>query len=69
MGQKGMQTLMQILEAKNQECGEDRHEVMVYPGAKHGFAVRGDRRDPLMKEGGDKSEDQAVRWFQRWFDA
>jgi dienelactone hydrolase len=44
-----------------------RYEVVVYPGAKHGFAVRGDRADPMQREKGEQSEDQAVKWFRRWF--
>ncbi|EAQ93765.1 hypothetical protein CHGG_02000 [Chaetomium globosum CBS 148.51] len=52
--------------------GEDkasgpRYEAVVYPGAKHGFAVRGDKADPMQRNRGEQSEDQAVRWFQRWF--
>lgn len=50
------------------EGGSDpRYEVVVYPNAKHGFAVRGDKADPMQRERGEKSEDQAVRWFKRWF--
>jgi dienelactone hydrolase len=68
MGKEKMQTLVRILEGKNAEVGgEGRHEAVVYPGAKHGFAVRGDRADPKQRERGEQSEEQAVRWFQRWF--
>ncbi|KAH6853252.1 hypothetical protein B0I37DRAFT_348722 [Chaetomium sp. MPI-CAGE-AT-0009] len=44
-----------------------RYEMVVYPGARHGFAVRGNREDPLQREKGEQSEDQAVRWFRLWF--
>jgi dienelactone hydrolase len=68
MGKEKMQTLVRILEGKNAEVGgEGRHEAVVYPGAKHGFAVRGDRADSKQRERGEQSEEQAVRWFQRWF--
>ncbi|KAK0731879.1 hypothetical protein B0H67DRAFT_640218 [Lasiosphaeris hirsuta] len=69
MGARGMVRLRAILEAKNDAAGKEVHEVVVYPGAKHGFAVRGDRADALQKERGDKSEDQAVRWFRLHFEA
>ncbi|KAI9678029.1 MAG: hypothetical protein M1817_005973 [Caeruleum heppii] len=38
-------------------------EVVVYEGAKHGFAVRGNPGDEKEKEHGQKAEDQAVAWF------
>ena len=41
------------------------HEVVVYEGATHGFAVRGDPKDPRQAEFGLRAEDQAVRWFQK----
>lgn len=48
-----------ILERK----GEVPSETVVYPGAKHGFAVRGDPGDEKEKEQGIEAEDQAVKWF------
>ncbi|OLN85924.1 Protein AIM2-like protein 3 [Colletotrichum chlorophyti] len=42
-------------------------EVVEYPGAKHGFAVRGDPNDQRQADLGMQAEDQAVRWFRRWF--
>ncbi|KAL2127094.1 hypothetical protein VTI74DRAFT_11331 [Chaetomium olivicolor] len=68
MGKEKMQRLVKILEGKNAERGEEAHEAVVYPGAKHGFAVRGDREDPRQRERGEESEEQAVRWFRRWFE-
>lgn len=78
MGQEKRKEVMGILKDKNKASvreaeGADRPivpnalEVVVYPGAKHGFAVGGDREDPLQKEGGDQAEDQAVRWFSIWY--
>ncbi|KAL0475027.1 hypothetical protein QR685DRAFT_567895 [Neurospora intermedia] len=75
MGQEKRKEVMGILKDKNKASvreaeGADRPivpnalEVVVYPGAKHGFAVGGDREDPLQKEGGDQAEDQAVRIFK-----
>jgi dienelactone hydrolase len=70
LGKEKMKLLTEILERKNTKGGaqEERFEVVVYPGAKHGFVVRGDLGDPLQKERGEKSEEQAVRWFRRWFE-
>jgi dienelactone hydrolase len=67
MGADRMCRLVGILEAKDVGENEGSYEAVVYPGAKHGFAVRGDRSDPLQRERGEQSEEQAVRWFRRWF--
>jgi len=45
----------------------DVHEVVVIPGAKHGFAVRGAPDDEKAMEQGMQAEDQAVAWFDKWF--
>jgi dienelactone hydrolase len=50
-----------ILEKKG-----DDHEVVIYPGGKHGFAVRGDPSDPTQKELAEQAEAQALAWFKRW---
>lgn len=50
-----------ILEKKG-----DDHQVVIYPGAKHGFAVRGDPKDPKQKEFADQAEEQAIQWFSKW---
>ncbi|KFY23050.1 hypothetical protein V493_06135 [Pseudogymnoascus sp. VKM F-4281 (FW-2241)] len=49
-----------ILEKKG-----DDHEVVIYPGAKHGFAVRGDPKDPKQKEFAEQAEEQAIKWFSK----
>ncbi|KAK3355581.1 hypothetical protein B0H65DRAFT_452472 [Neurospora tetraspora] len=77
MGREKMKEVTRILEDKNKTSATEvevegadmpnAYEVVVYPGAKHGFAVRGDPEDPLQKERGDQSEVQAVRWFSKWF--
>ncbi|KAI9717649.1 MAG: hypothetical protein M1812_004594 [Candelaria pacifica] len=52
-----------ILEKKS----ELKHEVVVYEGAKHGFAVRGDPGSEKGQEQMVEAEDQAVAWFSKWF--
>ncbi len=49
------------------EKGADMHEVVIIPGAKHGFAVRAKPDDKEAVEQGLKAEEQAVAWFNRWF--
>ena len=46
-----------------------KHEVVVIPGAKHGFAVRGNPGDEEEVKQGIQAEDQAVAWFDKWFAA
>lgn len=74
MGKEKMVSLVKTLEGKcagegtaEGEREEGRYEAVVYPGAKHGFAVRGDPGDPLQRESEEGSEEQAVRWFRRFF--
>jgi dienelactone hydrolase len=42
------------------------HEVVIYAGAKHGFAVRGDPKDPKQVDLGEKAGQQALAWFTKW---
>lgn len=60
---KQVEQMKKILEEK----GRERHEVVVIPGAKHGFAIRAKPDDKEAVEHGLKAEEQAVRWFNRWF--
>jgi dienelactone hydrolase len=65
MAMKGplIQQMKEILEVKK----KGDHEVVIMPGAKHGFAVRTMKEDKLQMEFADKAEEQAVNWFTRWF--
>lgn len=56
-------TIKEILEEK----GKDKHEVVIIPGATHGFAIRADPRDEKAVEHGLLAEDQAANWFSKWF--
>jgi hypothetical protein len=40
-------------------------EVVVYAGAEHGFAVRGDLGSEREVEQEGQARDRAVRWFER----
>lgn len=50
-----------ILEKKG-----DDHEVVIYPGAKHGFTIRSDPTDLVQKELADEAEVHAMKWFSKW---
>ena len=50
-----------------EEKGNDSHEVVVVPGAKHGFAVRAKPDDEKAVAQGVRAEEQAVGWFNKWF--
>jgi len=65
MAMKGPQILQmkEILEVKK----KGDHEVVIMPGAKHGFAVRVDPRDEWQLECAEKAEVQAIKWFSKWF--
>jgi dienelactone hydrolase len=51
------------LTKKNQ--GE--HEFVLYEGAHHGFAVRGSDTDAKESQQGLDAEEQALKWFNKWF--
>ena len=63
MGPKMVEESREILEKKT---GRVHSEVVVYAGAKHGFAVRGDPESESEVEQEGQAQDQAVRWFRRW---
>jgi dienelactone hydrolase len=42
-------------------------EVVVYPGANHGFAVRVDHFNANLLEQCQEAEDQAIKWFEKHF--
>ena len=58
-----VQQTKKILEGKVQ----DKHEVVIIPGAKHGFAIKAHPGDEKAVEQGKQAEEQAVNWFIKWF--
>ncbi|KAJ2899637.1 Alpha/Beta hydrolase protein [Zalerion maritima] len=62
MGAESTKTMTRVLEAQG-----GKHEVEIYPGAMHGFALRGDPKDPKQTEFALQAEDQAVKWFHKHF--
>jgi dienelactone hydrolase len=42
-------------------------ELTIYPGAKHGFAVRSDPKDEGQTKSAREAEEQALAWFTKWF--
>ena len=57
-----VQQTKEILEKKD----SSKHEVVIYPGAKHGFAVRSHPDDEKEARQGQQAQDQAVDWFMKW---
>ena len=51
-----------------EEKGKGVHEVVIIPGAKHGFAIRGDPGDEKAVEKEKQAFEQAVNWFSKWFE-
>ncbi len=51
-----------VLEKKN----DGQNEVVIYEGAKHGFAVRADPADEGQTKSANEARDQALKWFGKW---
>ena len=60
MGIKEVEQTKTILKSKGDDVPS---KVVVYPGAGHGFAVRGNPGDEKEKMQGIEAEDQAIEWF------
>lgn len=54
-----------------EQSGDSQGEVIIYPGARHGFAVRASRSKPDSRETrqGEEAEEQAIAWFKKQFAA
>ncbi|KAI9789429.1 MAG: hypothetical protein M1833_002423 [Piccolia ochrophora] len=57
-----IEVLREVLSKK----AEVEHEVVVYEGATHGFAVRESPDVEKERQQGLEAEDQAVNWFTKW---
>ena len=60
---------MEVVKGIFERKGEGRCELVVYEGAKHGFAVRGNPEVERELRQGVEAEDQAVKWFTKWLGA
>jgi dienelactone hydrolase len=62
--------VMSLSEVKKGEAAlnkkSDDHEIVIVPGAKHGFAVRGDPSDPKQADFAVQALNQALAWFKKW---
>ena len=56
-----VQEVQKIFERKGRDF-----EIVVIPGAKHGFAIRGTEKDEVQAKQAKQAEDQAVDWFNKW---
>ena len=57
-----------VLKTKNILEQKENCEVVIYPGAMHGFATRANPGDEKQKIMSGEVEEQAITWFRRWFD-
>ncbi|KAJ9414830.1 Alpha/Beta hydrolase protein [Fusarium oxysporum] len=66
MGMKQVRQAESILESKDVDTN-----VVIYPGAKHGFSIRASRAKPDSKETrqAEEAEEQAIAWFKRQFNS
>ncbi|KAL9603994.1 MAG: hypothetical protein Q9219_000756 [cf. Caloplaca sp. 3 TL-2023] len=71
----GIESVKTVFKRKNEEekeagdgdgDGEEKFEIRVVEGARHGFAVRGNPDDEEEMKQAQVAEDQAVDWFRRW---
>jgi dienelactone hydrolase len=53
-----------LLEGESKQSGQN--EVVIYPGAKHGFAVRADPKDDGQTKSAGEALKQAINWFTKW---
>jgi dienelactone hydrolase len=53
-----------LLEGESKPKGQN--EVVIYPGAKHGFAVRADPKDEGQTKSAGVAAKQAIDWFIKW---
>lgn len=58
---KQIESAKEVLEKK-----KDIGEVVVYPGAEHGFAVRAQVEYPELQEHAKQAEQQAIAWFDKY---
>jgi dienelactone hydrolase len=64
---KQIEDILKAKTAKTKDQGVE-HEFIMYDDVHHGFAVRADENEGHERECGKKAEDQAVRWFAKWFE-
>lgn len=62
---KQVQEVKTIFEMLEREVPGMSSEVVVYPGAAHGFSVRIDVKNPKQVEQSQQAEQQAISWFEK----
>jgi dienelactone hydrolase len=55
--------IKELMEEKK-EAGQ--HEVVIIPGAKHGFAIRANPKDEDQVKSAGEAATQALSWFGKW---
>ncbi|KAI5256715.1 hypothetical protein E4T42_01383 [Aureobasidium subglaciale] len=62
-----IEDILKAKTAKMKDIGIE-HEFTLYEGVHHGFAVRADENEDHERKCGKKAEEQAIRWFTKWFE-
>ena len=57
----------QTKEIFSEKGQKEKFEVIVIPGARHGFAVRAKLDNEEAVKQGLQAEEQAVAWYNKWF--
>ncbi|KAH7317909.1 dienelactone hydrolase [Rhexocercosporidium sp. MPI-PUGE-AT-0058] len=65
IGIEHVRQIQGVLEGEGRGVGKEA-EVVVYEGAKHGFAIRADSEDGTQARSAEGAKRQAMRWFGRW---
>jgi dienelactone hydrolase len=60
----GMVKKIKILLEETKPYGQN--EVVILPGAKHGFAIRADPNDKVQVQSAEEATAQALAWFDKW---
>lgn len=62
-----IEDILKAKTAKTKDRGVE-HEFILYEGVHHGFAIRADENEGHERECGKQAEEQAIRWFTKWFE-
>jgi dienelactone hydrolase len=62
LGEKKVEQIQDCLAKKT----DVPHEIRLYEGQVHGFALRGDWSDDKDKKAMDEAEEQGIEWFKKY---
>lgn len=59
------QELVDVTKKNFADASPDQYKYVHFDGLQHGFAVRGDLRDPAQLKGMEKARDEAIAWIAK----